>query len=83
MVMQNLGVNKVHYGLCENAQCPFRTFTTKNPAFFIFLFPFVVLSTNICNIRVQLLLICFSLKKANAYYACKSGFKSAKFGLFV
>ena len=38
--MQNLGVNKVHYGLCENAQCPFRTFTTKNPAFFIFfIFP--------------------------------------------
>ena len=38
MVMQNLGVNKAHYGLCENAQCPFRTFTTKNPAFLIFLF---------------------------------------------
>ena len=43
--------------------------------FFIFYFPFLVLSTNICNICVQLLLICFSLKKANAYNACKTGFK--------
>ena len=43
--------------------------------FFIFYFPIFVLSTNICNIRVQLLLICFSLKKANVYNACKSGFK--------
>ena len=42
---------------------------------YFFYFPFVVLSTNICNIRVQLLLICLSLKKANAYNACKSGFK--------
>ena len=41
----------------------------------LFYFPFFVLSTNICNIRVQLLLIWFSLKKANAYNACKSGFK--------
>lgn len=55
----------------------------KTLLFKFFYFPFVVLSTNICNIRVQLLLICFSLKKANAYNACKSGFKSAKFGLFV
>ena len=39
MVMQNLGVNKVHDGLCENAQFPFRTFTTKTLFFYFFIFP--------------------------------------------
>ena len=60
-----------HYSLCENAQCPFRTFTTKNPVFYIYIyiFPFFVLTTNICNILVQPLLICSSLKTD----ACKSG----------
>ena len=74
VVMKNVRVNKVRYGLCENAQCPSRTFTTKNPVFFLFYFPFFVLSTNICNIRVQLLLICFSLKKDNAYKCMQKWF---------
>ena len=44
------------------------------PCFFSFYFPFFVLSTNICNIRVQLLLICFSLKKDNAYKCMQKWF---------
>ena len=42
--------------------------------FIIFYFPFFVLSTNICNIRVQLLLIGFSLKKDNAYKCMQKWF---------
>ena len=42
--------------------------------FFLYIFPFFVLTTNICNIRVQPLLICFSLKNANAYECMEKWF---------
>ena len=40
---------------------------------YFFIFPFFVLSTNIYNTRVQPLLICFSLKNANAYECMEKG----------
>ena len=46
----------------------------KPLSYFFYIFPFFVLSTNICNIRVQPLLICLSLKTANAYKCMQKWF---------